>query len=129
MTNLSIYLIPLASAIAGALISVGQAQAQTPTTSYAAGDHADIPAGPNVSFKTWQERDAARPMAKSDADAGFVAQGDGATPPAGPGGRRVSAEARAMMTEQSAERMAGRPTPSQQTGDAAYPPAQPSVRI
>lgn len=128
MTNLSIYLIPLASAIAGALISVGQAQAQTPTVSSAAGDHADIPAGPNVSFNTREGRDAARPMAKSGADAGFVAQGDGATPPAGPGGMGVSAEARDIAASQSSKRMAGRPTPSQQSGDAAFPPAQPSVR-
>ena len=129
MTNLSIYLIPLAAAITGALITVSQAQAQTPTATHAAGDHADVPAGPNVSFKTSEERSAARPMARSGVDAASVAQGDVATPPAGPGGMVVSAEARDIAASQSPKRMAGKSIPSPQAGDAAFPPAQQSARL
>lgn len=129
MTKLSIYLIPLAAAIAGAFISVNQAQAETPTPTLAFGDHADIPAGPDVSFKTKEQRDAANPTVRLGADVGAAIYGDGAMPPAGPGSMARPAETRTVTTDDSAEQMAGRSRFGYQAGDAANPPDQPNVRL
>ena len=129
MTKLSIYLIPLAAAVAGAFISVSQAQAETPIPTLAAGDHADIPAGPNVSFTTKEQRDAANPSFRLGADVGAAIYGDGAMPPAGPGSMAKPAETRTVTTNDGGEQMAGRSRFGYQSGDAANPPDQPNVRL
>jgi len=86
--NFSIRTIPAAVAMTAALFFGAQVQAQTtgqPST--AAGDKAAVPAAPNTSGKTMDQRDASKPMAKPGMDAGAAGTagtGAHATTPAGP---------------------------------------------
>jgi hypothetical protein len=83
MMKFSMRSIPAAAAMTAALVFGAQVQAQTTTPPTAAGDKAAMPAGPNTTPKTMEQRDMAKPMAKpmakSGAMSGTTAGGDAAT--------------------------------------------------
>ena len=72
----SIRTIPAAAAMTAALIFGAQAQAQTTTTpSTAEGGKSAMPAGPNTTGKTMQQRDMGKPMAGQGSMGGSMGAG------------------------------------------------------
>lgn len=118
MMKFSMRSIPAAATMTAALIFGAQAQAQTTTTppTTAAGDKAAMPAGPNATPKTTEQRDATKPMAKPGMDAGAASTGGSANMPAGPG-----TTSKTMQQRDTAKPMAksGAMAGSTTTGDAA----------
>ncbi len=117
----SIRTIPAAAAMTAALLFGAQVQGQTtgqPATG--AGDKAAVPAAPNTTGKTMDQRDTSKPMAKPGMDAGAAATGAHANTPAGPntmGKSMDQRDAAKPMRKQGA--MAGAVAG---TGDAAAVP-------
>ena len=121
----SIRAIPAAAAMTAALMFGAQVQAQTatpPTT--ATGNNAAIPATPGTPAKTPEQRDAAKPMAKSGTDAGATATGAHANMPAGP-----STTGKTMEQRDASKPMAkpGMDAGATATGANANMPAGPST--
>lgn len=122
MLKLSIRTIPSAAAMTAALMFGAQAQAQTTTPpNTGTGGSANMPAAPNSTPKTMEQRDTAKPMA-TQGMSGSSATGANADMPAGPNAKPKGAQPRdASKPMAKSGAMAG----SSATGDSANMTGEP----
>lgn len=122
MLKLALRTIPAAAAVTAALMFGAQAQAQTTTPpDTATGGSANMPAAPNSTPKTMEQRDAAKPMA-TPGMSGSAATGGHADMPAGPNAKPKGAQQRdASKPTAKSGAMAG----SSATGDSANMTGEP----
>jgi hypothetical protein len=118
----SLRAIPAAAAMTASLMLGAPVQAQTtPAPTTAAGDKAAMPAAPNSTSKTMEQRDAAKPMAKSGAMAGSTGTGAHAAMPDGPKAMTKSAEERTAAKANKKPMMSNKASPKPPADETANP--------